>query len=200
MELSNPDLIVQSTKKMDLLSKQLYIQSKSFDAIVNMAKEQKDRILHTPGIQPVANKDLRRMASGYGMRMHPIYGTMKFHEGMDFTANTGTDVYATGNGTVVWADYKPGFGKHIVIDHGFGFRTVYAHLDEYRTSVGKKVVRGEKIGKVGNTGLSTGPHLHYEVHVNGRPDNPAHYYFMDLTPEEYDQMLQIAANHGRAMD
>ncbi|MDR1808816.1 MAG: M23 family metallopeptidase [Prevotella sp.] len=200
LELANPDLIVQTTQKMDLLSKQLYIQSKSFDAIVGMVKEQKDRILHIPSIQPVANKDLRRVASGYGWRMHPIYGTMRMHEGMDFTANTGTDVYATGNGTVVYADWRQGYGKCIMIDHGFGFKTLYGHLDEYRTSIGKKVVRGEKIGEVGNTGQSTGPHLHYEVHVNGRPDNPAKYYFMDLTPEEYDQMLQIAANHGRAMD
>jgi len=200
LELPNPDLIVQTTQKMDLLAKQLYIQSKSFDAIVEMAKQQKDRLQHIPSIQPVANKDLSKMASGYGMRVDPIYGTMRFHAGMDFAAKTGTDIYATGNGTVIYADWKQGYGKCIIIDHGFGYQTLYAHMDEYKSRVGQKVVRGEKIGEVGNTGKSTGSHLHYEVHVKGKPDNPTKYYFMDLTPEEYDQMLQLAANHGQVMD
>jgi len=200
LELPNPDLILQTTRKMDILSKQLYIQSKSFDNIVELAKQQKDRILHIPSIQPVSNKDLSKLASGYGMRIDPIYGSMRFHAGMDFAAKTGTDVYATGNGTVIYVDWKQGYGKCIIIDHGFDFQTLYAHLDEYNVRVGQKVVRGEKIGEVGNTGKSTGSHLHYEVHVKGRPDNPAKYYFMDLTPEEYDKMLQLAANHGRVMD
>lgn len=200
LELPNPDLIIQTTQKMDLLSKQLYIQSKSFDAIVDMAKQQKDRLLHIPSIQPVANKDLSKVASGYGTRIDPIYGTMRFHAGMDFAAKTGTDIYATGNGNVIYVDWKQGYGKCIIIDHGFGYQTLYAHMDEYTVKVGQKVIRGEKIGEVGNTGKSTGSHLHYEVHVKGKPDNPAKYYFMDLTPEEYDQMLQIAANHGQVMD
>jgi len=200
LELPNPDLIMMTTQKMDMLSKQLYIQSKSFDAIVEMAKQQKDRLLHIPSIQPVANKDLSRVASGYGMRVDPVYGTMRFHAGMDFTAKTGTDIYATGNGTVIHVDWKQGYGKCVIIDHGFGYQTLYAHMDEYNVRDGQKVVRGEKIGEVGNTGKSTGPHLHYEVHVKGKPDNPAKYYFMDLTPEEYDKMLQIAANHGQVMD
>ena len=200
LELPNPDLIVQTTQKMDMLSKQLYIQSKSFDAIVEMAKQQKDRLQHIPSIQPVANKDLSRIASGYGMRIDPIYGTLRFHAGMDFTAKIGTDIYATGNGTVIHADWKQGYGKCIIIDHGFGYQTLYAHMHEYNAKVGQKVIRGEKIGEVGNTGKSTGPHLHYEVLVKGKPDNPAKYYFMDLSPEEYDQMLQIAANHGQVMD
>ena len=200
LELPNPDLIVQTTQKMDILSKQLYIQSKSFDAIVNMAKQQKDRLLHIPSIQPVANKDLSKVASGYGTRVDPIYGSIRFHAGMDFAAKTGTEIYATGNGTVIYADWKQGYGKCVMIDHGFGYETLYAHMDEYNVRVGKKVVRGEKIGMVGNTGKSTGSHLHYEVHVKGKPDNPAKYYFMDLSPQEYDQMLQIAANHGQVMD
>lgn len=200
LELPNPDLIMMTTQKMDMLAKQIYIQSKSFDAIVDMAKKQKDRLLHIPSIQPVANKDLSRVASGYGMRIDPIYGTMRFHAGMDFTAKTGTDIYATGNGTVIHVDWKQGYGKCVIIDHGFGYQTLYAHMDEYNVKYGQKVNRGEKIGEVGNTGKSTGPHLHYEVHVKGKPDNPAKYYFMDLTPEEYDQMLQIAANHGQVMD
>ncbi|WP_165042900.1 M23 family metallopeptidase [Dysgonomonas sp. ZJ709] len=200
MELSNPDLIVQTTKKMDLISKQLYVQSNSFDEIVNMAKNQKDRLLHIPSIQPVSDKSLKQVASGYGTRIDPIYGTPRFHAGMDFVAQTGTPVYATGNGTVILADWKQGYGKCIMIDHGYGYKTLYGHLNEYSVHAGQKVTRGEKIGEVGNTGKSTGSHLHYEVHVKGQPDNPAKYYFMDLTPAEYDKMLQIAANHGQVMD
>lgn len=199
-QLSNPDLIIQTTQKVDILAKQMYIQSKSFDDIVNLSIQQKDRLQHIPSIQPVANKDLSRVASGYGTRIDPIYGTPRFHAGMDFAAKTGTDIYATGNGTVTYADWKQGYGKCIIIDHGFGYETLYAHMDEYKVRAGQKVVRGEKIGEVGNTGKSTGSHLHYEVHVKGKPDNPAKYYFMDLTPEEYDKLLQIAANHGQVMD
>lgn len=200
LEMSNPELIMQASKKVDLLSKQLYVQSKSFDEILGLAKMQKDRLLHIPSIQPVANKDLSRVASGYGTRIDPIYGNLRMHNGMDFTAKTGTDVYATGDGVVTWADWRQGFGNCVIIDHGYGFETLYAHLDEYVAKNGQNVKRGELIAKVGNTGKSTGPHLHYEVHVKGRPDNPAKYYFMDLTPEEYDRMLQIAANHGQVMD
>lgn len=200
MGLSNPDLIVQTSKKMDLISKQIYVQSKSFDEILNLAKQQKDRLLHIPSIQPVANKDLKRVASGYGTRIDPVYGTMRFHAGMDFSAPIGTDIYATGDGVVTWADWRQGYGMCIIIDHGYGFETLYAHMSDYVAKVGQKVARGELIGKVGSTGKSTGPHLHYEVHVKGKPDNPSKYYFMDLTPEEYDQMLQIAANHGQVMD
>ncbi|NDW18521.1 M23 family peptidase [Dysgonomonas sp. 216] len=198
--LESSDLIVQTTQKMDILSKQIYIQSKSLDAVLEMAKLQKDRLKHIPSIQPVSNKDLSKMASGYGMRVDPIYGTTRFHAGMDFAAKTGTDIYATGNGTVIYADWKQGYGKCIIVDHGFGYQTLYAHMDEYKAKVGQKVIRGEKIGEVGNTGKSTGSHLHYEVHVKGQPDNPAKYYFMDLSPEEYDQMLRLAANHGQVMD
>ena len=200
MELSNPDLIVQTSKKMDLIAKQIYVQSKSFDEILNLSKQQKDRLLHIPSIQPVANKDLKRVASGYGTRIDPIYGTMRFHAGMDFSAPIGTDIYSTGDGVVTWADWRQGYGMCIIIDHGYGFETLYAHMSEYVAKVGQKVKRGELIGKVGSTGKSTGPHLHYEVHVKGKADNPSKYYFMDLTPEEYDQMLQIAANHGQVMD
>ncbi|MDU1905840.1 MAG: M23 family metallopeptidase [Dysgonomonas sp.] len=200
MELSNPDLIIQTSQKIDLVSRQLYVQSNSFDEILTLSKQQKDRINHIPSIQPVANKDLSRVASGYGTRIDPIYGTLRFHAGMDFTAKTGTDIYATGDGVVTWADWRQGYGKCIIIDHGYGFETLYAHMDDYVAKKGQKVKRGELIGKVGSTGKSTGPHLHYEVHVKGKPDNPAKYYFMDLTPEEYDRMLQIADNHGQVMD
>lgn len=199
-EISNPELIIQTSKKMDYIAKQLYIQSNSFDEVLNLAKTQKDRLKHIPSIQPVPQKYLRQMASGYGTRIDPVYGTPKFHAGMDFASNIGTPVYATADGTVTLADWKQGYGKCVIIDHGYGFETLYAHLNDYKVHLGQKVIRGEHIAEVGNTGKSTGPHLHYEVHVKGQPDNPAKYYFMDLTPEEYDRMLQVAANHGQVMD
>lgn len=199
-ELSNPDLIIQTSKKIDYLEKQIYIQSNSFDEVLEMARTHKDRLQHIPSIQPVPNKLLKHMASGYGPRIDPHYGTVRFHEGMDFSANIGTPVYATAEGTVTYADWKKGYGKCVIINHGYGYETLYAHLNDYKARVGQKVVRGEQIAEVGNTGKSTGPHLHYEVHVKGHHDNPARYYFNDLTPEEYDRMLQIAANHGQAMD
>lgn len=200
MELSNPELIVQTAKKMDFIAKQLYVQSNSFDEIVSLAKNQKDRLKHIPSIQPIPDRYLKQVASGYGTRIDPIYGTARFHAGMDFAAQTGTPVYATGDGTVTLADWQQGYGKCIIIDHGYGFQTVYAHLNDYKVRQGQKVTRGERIGDVGNTGKSTGSHLHYEVHVKGKPDNPAKYYFMDLSPAEYDKMLRIAANHGQVMD
>lgn len=200
MDLADNELVLNTTQKLDLLERQLYIQSRSFDDVVRMCKEH-DEMLHCiPAIQPVSNKDLKKTASGYGTRIDPIYGTARFHAGMDFSANPGTDVYATGDGTVVKVGWQTGYGNTIVIDHGFGYRTLYAHLRDFRTRVGRKVVRGEVIGGVGNTGKSTGPHLHYEVHVKGRVVNPVNYYFMDLSAEDYDRMIQIAANHGKMMD
>lgn len=200
MSMPNSELVVNTTQKLDLLRKQLYIQSRSFDDVVKACKQHDDMILCMPAIQPVSNKDLKRTASGFGWRVDPIYGTRKFHEGMDFSANIGTDVYVTGNGTVIKAGWKTGYGNLIVVDHGYGYQTWYAHLSKYHTRVGKKVVRGEVIGEVGNTGKSTGPHLHYEVHFKGKIMNPMNYYFMDLSAEDYDQMIQIAANHGKVFD
>lgn len=198
--ISASDLIIQTSQKMDYLEKQLYVQSNSFDYIINLSKDQKVRLKHIPSIQPVADKDLSRVASGYGTRIDPIYGTPRFHAGMDFTAPTGTPIYATGDGVVIYSDWKQGYGKCVIVDHGYDYQTLYAHMNDYSVRKGQKVVRGDVIGKVGSTGKSTGPHLHYEVHYKGRPDNPAKYYFMDLTPEEYDQMLRIAANRGQVMD
>ncbi len=195
MDMANSDLVVNTTQKMDMLSKQLYIQSRSFDDVVDMCKSHDEMLRCIPAIQPVSNKDLRKTASGYGTRIDPIYGTTKFHAGMDFSAPLGTDVYATGDGTVIQMGWQTGYGNRIVVDHGFGYQTVYAHLRDFRTKVGKKVVRGEVIGGVGSTGKSTGPHLHYEVHVKGQVVNPVNYYFMDLSAEDYDRMIQIAANH-----
>lgn len=200
MDMANSDLVVNTTQKMDMLNRQLYIQSKSFDEVVELLKDHDEMLRCIPAIQPVANKNLKYTASGYGMRIDPIYKTTKFHAGMDFSANIGTPVYATGDGVVKKAGWQSGYGKIIIINHGFGYETWYAHLNDYDVRVGQKVVRGEVIGEVGNTGKSTGPHLHYEVHVKGKAVNPVNYYFMDLSAEEYDKMIELAANHGKVFD
>jgi hypothetical protein len=200
MDMANSDLVVNTSQKMDMLDRQLYIQSQSFDEVVALCKEHDDMLKCIPAIQPVANKDLKKTASGYGLRIDPIYKTTKFHEGMDFSANIGTPIYATGNGTVTKAGWQSGYGKIVKINHGYGYETWYAHMNDIDVRVGQKVVRGEVIGKVGNTGKSTGPHLHYEVHVKGRVVNPVNYYFMDLNADDYDLMIQIAANHGKVFD
>ena len=200
LDMANADLVVHTTQKMDLLERQIYIQSKSFDEVVNLCKNHDEMLACMPAIQPVSNKDLKRTASGYGMRIDPIYKTAKFHAGMDFSANTGTPVYATGNGTISRVGWESGYGKMIRVKHGFGYETWYAHLSDYKVRVGQKVVRGEVIGEVGNTGKSTGPHLHYEVHVKGKVVNPMNYYFMDLSADDYDKMIQLAANHGKVFD
>lgn len=200
MELSNPELVVSTTKKMDMLRKQLYVQSNSLEELIALGKNQEERSKCIPAIQPISNKDLRRTASGYGVRIDPIYRTPRFHSGMDFSAKVGTEIYATGNGVVTFAGWKQGYGNCLMIDHGYGYQTLYGHMSKYRARVGQKVTRGEVVGEVGNTGKSTGPHLHYEVIVKGKHDNPSKYYYMDLTPEEYDRMIQIAENHGQVMD
>ncbi|GHT32807.1 peptidase M23 [Bacteroidia bacterium] len=198
--LPNSDLVVSTTQKMDMLTKQLYVQSNSLEELVNVGKTQEERLLCLPAIQPVANKDLKRMASGYGVRMDPIYRVPRFHAGMDFSAKEGTEIYATGNGVVTYSGYKSDYGNCVMIDHGFGYQTLYGHMSKFAARVGQKVTRGETIGYIGNTGKSTGPHLHYEVIVRGKHDNPSKYYFMDLSPEEYAEMIQMAENHGQVMD
>lgn len=200
MELTNAELVVSTTKKMDMLRKQLYIQSNSLEELIEIGKNQEERAKCIPAIQPISNKDLRQTASGYGVRIDPIYRTPRFHSGMDFSAKIGTDIYATGDGKVTMAGWKQGYGNCVMIDHGYGYQTLYGHMSKFKVRIGQKVKRGEVIGAVGNTGKSTGPHLHYEVIVRGHYDNPSKYYYMDLTPEEYDRMIQIADNHGQVMD
>lgn len=200
MDMANADLVVNTTQKMDVLNRQLYIQSQSFDELVDLFKDHDEMLKCIPAIQPVSNKNLKQTASGYGMRIDPIYKTTKFHAGMDFSANTGTPVYATGNGTIVKAGWESLYGNLIKVDHGFGYVTWYAHLSKVNVRVGQKVMRGEVIGEVGNTGKSTGPHLHYEVHVKGKVVNPVNYYFMDLNAEDYDKMIELAANQGKVFD
>ncbi len=196
----NSDLVIESSKKLDILSKQLYTQSKSLDDIVALAKDKEKLFLHIPAIQPVANKDLKRMASGYGYRWHPILKYRKFHAGMDFSAVIGTPIYATGDGVVKKVISSGGYGKHIVIDHGFGYETLYGHMSEFNVKRRQKVKRGEVIGYVGNTGLSSGPHLHYEVHKNKKVVNPVNFYYNDLTSEEYDILLKMSQQENQSMD
>ena len=176
------------------------MQSRSFDERVELCKNHDDMLQCIPAIQPISNKDLKKTASGYGTRIDPIYGTKRFHAGMDFSANIGTEVYVTGNGRIASAKWESQYGNCIVVDHGYGYKTRYAHLSKIKVRQGQTVKRGEVIGLVGNTGKSTGPHLHYEVMVKGKIANPVNYYFMDLTPEEYDRMIQMAENHGKIMD
>ena len=198
--MTNNQLSADLTLKVDVLEKELYVQSKSYDEIIEMAKNQEIRMENIPAIQPVLNKDLTRVASGYGMRIDPVYHVRKFHQGMDFTAPTGTEVFYTGNAKVKFSGWKQGYGNTIILDHGFGYETVYAHLYKSLVRKGQKVRRSDIIGLVGNTGKSTGPHLHYEVRLNDRPVDPRNYYFYDLSPEEYDQMIQLSNNFGQMLD
>ncbi len=199
-KLENADLVIATTQKMDMLARQLYMQSKSFDEVVEYYKNHEDMLSHLPAIQPIANKDLKRMASGYGYRIHPIYQTRIFHEGMDFSCDIGTPVYATADGVIKKARWERGYGYLITIDHGYGYETRYAHLKSFKVRAGQKVVRGETIALSGNSGQSSGPHVHYEVLQKGRPVNPANYYFMDLDAEQYDEMIRMAENHGKVLD
>ncbi len=199
-DLSDAELIKTVSNKMDQLDRQLYVQIKSFDLLKELAGKQQDRLAHIPAIQPISDLDLRQMASGYGHRVDPVYGTTKFHEGMDFASDTGTPVYATGDARVESAKWHTGYGNLIILDHGYNYTTRYAHLSEILVTAGQQVKRGDLIGKVGNTGKSVGPHLHYEVRYKGAPQNPVNYYFYDLTPEQYNEMIQRAENAGHVMD
>lgn len=196
---TNWRLSADLTRKLDIIENELYMQAKSYEEIVEYARNQEIRLENIPAIQPVLNKDLSHMASGFGWRVDPVYGTRRFHEGMDFTAPTGTDVYATGNGRIVEAGWQQGYGNRIVIDHGFGYQTLYAHLHKIIKHSGT-VKRGDIIGLVGSTGKSTGPHLHYEVHYHGAVVDPRNFYFLDLSPEDYDRMVQMASNAGNMLD
>ena len=202
LKMDNSELLVETTQKIDLLEKQLYMQIKSFDEIVTLDKDSKIRLRHIPAIQPIANRDLKRTASGYGYRIDPVYNVRTFHKGMDFSCDKKTPIYATADGVVESAKWMSGYGYTVVIDHGYGYKTLYAHLldKKFLVKPGQQVVRGEQIALSGNSGKSTGPHLHYEVIVKGNHANPINYYFMDLDADGYDQMLQMAENHGKIYD
>ena len=185
----NSDLMKAATERLDRITKQLYIQSKSFDEVVKMAKGKEKLIASIPA------------PSGYGWRTHPIYKTQEFHAGMDFTAEQGTPIYATGDGLVEVADASAqGYGNHVVINHGFGYQTLYGHMSKMATKPGVKVKRGDLIGYVGSTGVSTGPHVHYEVIKNGEKVNPINFYYNDLSPEEYQIMLELSSKSTQSFD
>lgn len=189
----NSDLLVNTTKKLDKLTKQLYIQSKSYDEVFEMAKRKEDMLVSIPSIMPISNKDLTRMSSGYGIRTHPILKIPLMHPGQDFSAKTGTEIYSTGNGVVKLVKRSNrGYGNHVIIDHGYGYETLYAHMSKFNVRKGQKVGRGEVIGFVGNTGRSTAPHLHYEVMKSGKKINPINFYYNDLTPSQYEEMINIS--------
>lgn len=197
----NSDLVTETARRLDKITKQLYVQSKSYDEVIEMAENQEEMVASVPAIMPISNKDLRRTASGWGWRIHPIYKIRKFHYGMDFTAPTGTEIYATGDGVVeVVENSLRGYGKRVIINHGFGYKTLYAHLNGFNVQKGQKVKRAEVIGFVGSSGTSTAPHLHYEVFKNNKKVNPVHYYFNDLTAEEFDKMIFISSNSGQSFD
>jgi len=200
LTMTNSEIAVATTQKYNELKKQLYVQSKSYDELVKLASTQEEMLQCIPAIQPILNKDLTRTASGFGWRIDPIYRTRRFHEGMDFSAPVGTDIFATGNGTITKAGWQQGYGNAVVINHGFGYVTLYGHMHKILVKPGQKVKRGDIIGLVGSTGKSTGPHLHYEVHYKGQIMNPQNYYFLDLNPEEYDQMVQLSNNAGQMFD
>jgi murein DD-endopeptidase MepM/ murein hydrolase activator NlpD len=187
--------------RVDQLTKKLAIQSKSLDEVQGFAKNKLKMMASIPGIQPISNKDLTRLASGFGMRLHPIHKIRKMHSGLDFSAPTGSEIYATGDGVVEKVKYRRnGYGKHVVVNHGYGYKTLYAHMSKYIVRRGQKVKRGQILGYVGNTGSSTAPHLHYEVIKDKRKINPISYFYNDLTPEEYEKMIQISSTRNQSFD
>ena len=197
----NTEILISTVKKIDQISKQLYIQSKSFDEVIEMAQRKSDMMASIPAIQPVKNNELKRIASGYGRRIDPYYKKLKFHYGVDFSAPKGTPIYATGDGVVAKTKRsKRGFGNHVVIDHGYGYESLYAHMTKYTVRNGQKVRRGDIIGYVGSSGKSTAPHLHYEVHKDGKKINPAYYFHNDLSPEEFDRMLELSSQENQSFD
>ena len=196
----NSNTIISTAQKLDRLSRELFIQSKSFDEVYKMAKDKAKMLASIPAIQPLSNKDLKRIASGFGYRIHPIYKTFRMHTGIDFSAPVGTPLYATGDGVVEHLKSRmTGYGKLVIINHGYGYESLYGHMSKIIVKAGEKVKRGQVIGYVGNTGRSTGPHCHYEVRKNGKPVNPAHFFFQDLTPEEYEKVLEISSRPNQSM-
>lgn len=191
--MSDDELGKDIATTLNNLSSRIAFQFTSYDAIGKLINNQENKLASIPAIQPVSNKELNRIASGFGLRIHPIYGIAKMHNGLDFTAPQGTPIYATGDGTVTTAGSGSGTGNHVIINHGYGYETVYLHMVRIKVSNGARVKRGEVIGWVGSTGASTGPHCHYEVHINGTPVDPVYFFFNDLNAEQYDRVLKIAA-------
>ena len=194
------DVIISLHEKVDQLRRKLYIESKSQDEVASLAENKVKQLAAVPAIQPVSNKQLIALASGFGFRVHPIYKVKKMHAGIDFAASIGTPIYATADGQVIEVSVRfSGYGKMVEIDHGFGYHTRYAHMHGFAVRQGQQVKRGDLIGYVGNTGLSTAPHLHYEVLLNGTHINPVHYFFNDLTPAEYEKIIELASVENQSL-
>ena len=197
----NCNLVIETTKKIEILTKQIVIQSKSLDEIERLASEKEKLLLAIPSIQPIKNNDLTRMASGFGYRTDPFNKSRRMHRGMDFTAPRNTPIYAASDGKVIRADSRSsGYGKHIRIDHGFGYLTLYAHLNKYNVIRDQKVKKGDIIGFVGSTGRSQAPHLHYEVIKDKKRVNPINFYYGNLSPEEFDALLKLANQENQSLD
>lgn len=198
--LKNEELILTTRQKIDKLKKQMYIQTKSYDEIVSLVNSKAKMLASLPAIQPVSNKELKRLASGFGMRMHPIYKVMKMHTGVDFACQRGTPIYATGDGVIsVAVRNAGGYGNEVRVDHGYGYTTLYAHMEKFIVKTGQRVKRGQLIGYVGSTGTSVSPHLHYEVLHNGQKVNPIHFFYNDLTPMEYQKLLELASVENQSL-
>lgn len=198
--LEREKLVLETHQRIDKLKKQMYIQTKSYDELLELAKNKELFLASLPAIQPVSNKELNRLSSGFGLRMHPILKVRKMHPGVDFSAPKGTPIYATGDGVVKSIKLSfGGYGKQVEINHGYGYITKYAHMNGFNVKLGQKVTRGECIGYVGNSGRSTAPHLHYEVHKDNRKINPVHYFSRDLNPAEYEEILRLASIEKQAL-
>jgi hypothetical protein len=197
---ASSDMIISTRRRLDQLTSQLYVQSVSFDEVAQLTLKKQEMLASIPSVQPIPT-DHTEISSGFGERLHPIHKIVKMHAGMDFTSPVGTEIHATGDGVVEFADYATnGYGIHVVLDHGFDYKTLYGHMDRLNVQRGQRVKRGDVIGRVGNTGLSSGPHLHYEVHKNGVPIDPANFFFNDLTPEQYARMLELSRNASQSLD
>jgi murein DD-endopeptidase MepM/ murein hydrolase activator NlpD len=198
--IDHEEVIIKMEEMLSKLKRKVYIESKSQDDVVALAENKEKLFAAIPAIQPVANKELIALASGYGMRIHPVYKVLKMHTGVDFAATIGTPIYATADGVIDKVEVSfSGYGKSIEIDHGFGYRTRFAHMHDFAVRQGQKVKRGDLIGYVGDTGLSTAPHLHYEVFVNGVMVNPIHYFFNDLNPTEYEKIIELASIENQSL-
>ncbi|HUM65313.1 MAG TPA: M23 family metallopeptidase [Chitinophagaceae bacterium] len=199
--MANNQLLGSITQTLSRLTSRVKVQARSYEQIDNLIKNKELLLSHTPAIQPVSNKDLNRIASGFGYRIDPVYKTVKMHAGLDFAAPQGTPIYATANGTVTTAGNKGnGYGNLVIINHGYGYQTLYGHMVKVKSRPGQKVSRGEIIGWVGSTGKSTGPHCHYEVHKNGNKIDPVYFFYNDLTPEQFDRLLKQAAASNQSFD
>jgi septal ring factor EnvC (AmiA/AmiB activator) len=198
-KIEREDLVISTYSEIDKLKKQMYIQTKSYDDILQMAKNKSEMLASIPSIQPISNKDLKRLASGYGVRMHAILKVKRMHMGCDFSAPQGTPIFSTGDGKVTKARYYKSSGNMITIDHGYGYQTKYLHMSKFAVKEGQKVKRGDIIGYVGNTGLSKAPHCHYEIWKDKKHINPVNYFYNDVTDEEFDKLLELASRENESL-